>query len=164
MKISLTETRQFRDSNDFTNRKLTAMEAAISDLFDTASRAQALAVQRTNDGSAFPGLVRPELDALLDQAVSLLNTDMDDRYLFSGSRTDQRPVVLDPSFDPAVTHFGLPDDTYYQGDDLDLSIRADVNIEVSYSLSANREGFQELIGGIRGLITGDAFGRFCDFG
>ncbi len=89
--------------------------------------------------------------SLLDQAVALLNTDMDGRYLFGGSKTDQQPVVLDPGF----TSFGSSDDTFYQGDDLTLSVRADVNIEISYSMSADREGFQELIGAIRGLINGD---------
>lgn len=151
VKVTLKENHQFQENNDFTNRKLTIMEAAVSDLFETATRAQTLAIQRTNDGSAFPGMIASEFESLLDQAVALLNTDMDDRYLFGGSRTDQQPVVLDTAF----TTFGSADGTFYQGDDLMLSVRADVNIEVSYSMSADLEGFQELIGGIRGLINGD---------
>lgn len=151
VKVTLQTNQQFQDNNDYTNRKLTVMEAAVSDLFDTATRAQTLAIQRANDGSAFPGMIGPEFESLLDQAVALLNTDMDDRYLFGGSRTDEQPIVLDPNF----ANFGLPDDTYYQGDELDITVRADLNIDVSHSMSANLEGFQELIGGIRGLINGD---------
>jgi len=151
VKVTLQANQQFQESNDYSNRKLTVMEAAVSDLFDTATRAQTLAIQRANDGSAFPGMIGPEFEALLDQAVALLNTDMDDRYLFGGSRTDEQPIVLDPNF----ANFGLPDDTYYQGDELDITVRADLNIDISHSMSANREGFQELIGGIRGLINGD---------
>jgi len=151
VKMVLQENRQFQDSNNFTNRKLTVMESAISDLFEMGTRAQTLAIQRTSDGSTLPGVLGPEFQSLLDQAVGLLNTEMDDRYVFSGSRTDQEPVVLDPSF----TTFGSSDDTYYQGDDLSLSIRADVNIEVSYTMSADLEGFRELVGGLRGLINGD---------
>ncbi|MGH1479887.1 MAG: flagellin [Geminicoccales bacterium] len=151
VKVTLQANQQFQESNDYSNRKLTVMEAAVSDLVDTATRAQTLAIQRTNDGSAFPGMIGPEFEALLDQAVALLNTDMDDRYLFGGSRTDEQPIVLDPNF----ANFGLPDDTYYQGDELDITVRADLNIDISHSMSANREGFQELIGGIRGLINGD---------
>lgn len=151
VKVTLQANQQFQDSNDYSNRKLTVMEAAVSDLFDTATRAQTLAIQRTNDGSAFPGMIGPEFESLLDQAVALLNTDMDDRYLFGGSRTDEQPIVLDPNF----ANFGLPDDTYYQGDELDITVRADLNIDISHSMSANLEGFQGLIGGIRGLINGD---------
>lgn len=151
VKVTLQANQQFQESNDYSNRKLTVMEAAVSDLVDTATRAQTLAIQRANDGSAFPGMIGPEFESLLDQAVALLNTDMDDRYLFGGSRTDQQPIVLDPNF----ANFGLPDDTYYQGDELDITVRADLNIDISHSMSANREGFQELIGGIRGLINGD---------
>ncbi len=155
VKISLQETRQFMDGNDHTDRKLTVMESTTAELVDLATRVQTLAIQRTNDGSAIPGVIGKELEAILEQAVGLLNTDLDDRFLFGGSRTDQPPVVLDPSFDPSTTHLGLPDDTYYQGDALDLSVRADVNIEISHSMSADLLGFQELIGGIRGLIVGD---------
>ncbi len=151
VKMVLQENRQFQDSNNFTNRKLTVMESALSDLFEMGTRAQTLAIQRTSDGSTLPGVLGPELQSILDQAVGLLNTDMDGRYVFSGSRTDQEPVVLDPGF----TNFGLSDSTYYQGDNLSLSIRADINIEVSYTMSADLEGFQELIGGLRGLINGD---------
>lgn len=151
VKVTLQANQQFQESNDYSNRKLTVMEAAVSDLVDTATRAQTLAIQRANDGSAFPGMIGPEFESLLDQAVALLNTDMDDRYLFGGSRTDQQPIVLDPNF----ANFGLPDDTYYQGDELEITVRADLNIDISHSMSANREGFQELIGGIRGLINGD---------
>jgi flagellar hook-associated protein 3 FlgL len=151
VKMTLQENRQFQASNDFTNRKLTIMEGAVAELFDTATRAQTLAIQRTSDGSNFPGLLAAEFEALLDQTVSLLNTDMDGRYLFGGSKTDQQPAVLDPGF----TNFGSIDDTFYQGDELSLTIRADANVEVSYSMSANREGFQELVGALRGLINGD---------
>ena len=155
VKIALQETRQFVESNQTSDRKLTVMEASVAELVDIATRVQTLAIQRTNDGSTDPGVIGIELESLLDQAVSLLNTDLDDKFLFGGSRTDQPPVVLDPSFDPSTTHLGLPDDTYYQGDTIELSVRADVNIEISHSMSADRLGFQELIGGIRGLITGD---------
>lgn len=155
VKIALQETRQFVENNNSTDRKLTVMEATTAELVDIATRVQTLAIQRTNDGSSDPGIIAIELEALLDQAVGLLNTDLDDRYLFGGSRTNQQPVVLDPSFDPSTTHLGLPDDTYYQGDAVTVSVRADVNIEISHTMSADRLGFQELIGGIRGLIAGD---------
>ena len=151
VKIGLEENRQLQDNNNFANRKLTVMESAVAALMDTATRAQTLAIQRTNDGSSFPGMMSPEFESLLDQAVGLLNSDMEGRYLFGGSRTDRSPVALDPAF----VNFGMADDTYYQGDDIELHVRADTNVEIAYSMSADRSGFQELIGGLRGLITGD---------
>lgn len=151
IEVTLQQNRQFQASNIATNEKLTAMEAAMSGLVDAATRAQTLAIQRTSDGALDPGTLAPEFEAILDHAVALLNAEIDGRYLFGGSKSDQEPVVLDPSF----ANLGLSDDTYYRGDDLKLAVRADVNIEVSFSMSADREGFQEFIGGLRGLATGD---------
>ena len=151
VKLTLKENQSFQTNNDFTNQKLTVMEAAIAELFESATRAQTLAIQRTSDGTHIPGAMNAELRSLLDQAVALLNTDMDGRYLFGGSRTDEKPVVLDPAF----LNFGAIDDSYYQGDTVTVSVRADVNIEVSHSMSADLEGFRELIGGLRGLVSGD---------
>lgn len=148
----LHQNRQYQDNVALTDKKLVAMESAVSSLVDVATELQTLAVQRLNATSATPGLMAGELEGLLDQAVGMLNSDIQGRHLFGGSRTDQPPVVLDPGF----TAFGTADNTYYQGDDLTLNARVDVHVEIDYSMSADREGFQELIGAIRGMITGDA--------
>ena len=80
-----------------------------------------------------------------------LNAELDGRHLFAGSRTDAEPVVLDPAF----SAFGAPDDTYYQGDAVELTVRADVDYDLTYGMTADREGFQELIGALRATIEGD---------
>lgn len=151
VKSVLQQNRQFQENISFTDRKLVAMESAVSGLFDVATRAQQLAIQRTNDPSSTPGLIGPEFQNLLDQTVSFLNDDMDGRYLFGGSQTARKPVELDAAF----TAFGSIDDTYYQGDDLVLTTRVDIDIEITTTMSADLEGFQELIGGLRGLVNGD---------
>ncbi len=151
VKLVLQQNQQFQDNITFTDTKLVAMESAVSGLFDIATRAQVLAVQRTSDPSGTPGLVTPEFENLLEQASAFLNDDMDGHYLFGGSQTARKPVELDPAF----TAFGSADNTYYQGDDLVLSTRVDIDVEITTTMSADLEGFQELIGGLRGLINGD---------
>lgn len=151
VKMVLQQNRQFQENITFTDKKLIAMESAVAGLFDVATRAQTLAIQRINDPNSTPGLIGPEFQSLLAQATSLLNDDMDGRYLFGGSQTARKPVELDPAF----TAFGSADDTYYQGDDLILSTRVDIDVEITTSMSADLEGFRELIGGLRGLINGD---------
>ena len=117
VKLVLQQNRQFQENITFTDKKLVAMESAVSGLFDIGARAQQLAIQRISDPDSAPGLIGPEFQNLLDQAVSFLNDDMDGRYLFGGSQTERKPVELDPAF----TNFGAADDSYYQGDDLELS-------------------------------------------
>ena len=60
-------------------------------------------------------------------------------------------VVLDPAF----SAFGAPDDTYYQGDAVELTVHADVDHDVTYGMTADRQGFQELIGALRAAGEGD---------
>ena len=151
VKLVLQQSEQFQENILFTDLKLVAMESAVSGLFDIATRAQTLAIQRTSDPQSPPGLVAPEFENLLDHAVALLNEDMDGRYLFGGSQTARRPVELDPAF----ANFGSADDTYYQGDELELRTRVDIDVEITTTMSADLEGFQELIGGLRGLVNGD---------
>ena len=151
VKQVLQRNQQFQENITFTDKKLIAMESAVSGLFDVANRAQTLAIQRTNDPNSTPGLIGPEFENLLDQAVAFLNDDMEGRYLFGGSQTARKPVELDPAF----TAFGSADDSYYQGDALVLSTRVDIDVEITTTMSADLEGFRELIGGLRGLINGD---------
>jgi flagellar hook-associated protein 3 FlgL len=151
VRLTLQQNQQYQQTIAFTDKKLVAMESVMAGLFDLATRAQTLAVQRTSDPDVGPGLMASEFENLLDQTVSFLNEEMDGRYLFGGSQTARKPVELDPAF----ASFGLADDTYYQGDGLDVSVRVDVDVEIETSMSADRNGFRELIGGLRGLINGD---------
>ncbi len=151
VKMVLQQNLQFQKNNNFTDQKLRRMETAVSGLFEIATKLQTLTIQRLNDGTVDAGTMAPEFEAMLDQAVALLNSDLDGRHLFGGSKTDQPPVVLDPAF----TAFGSADNTYYQGDNLVLSVRADVDVEITTGMSADREGFRELIGALRGVINGD---------
>ena len=89
---------------------------------------------------------------MLDQTVADLNAEFDGRYLFAGSKTDTAPVALDPAF----ANFGAPDDTYYQGDAVELTVMADDDIEVTYGMTADRAGFHELVGALRAVIEADA--------
>lgn len=150
-KLVLKQNQQFQKNITVTDKKLIAMESSIAGLAGLAARAKTLALQRINDPNTFPGMMAGEFEALLDQSVANLNDAIDGRYLFGGSQTARAPVVLDAAF----AAFGSADTTYYQGDALTLSTRVDVDVEVETTMSADLEGFQALIGGLRGLINGD---------
>lgn len=151
-KSSLGAAGAYIKNNDLVNARLSVMESSIEQIFDLGTRARTLLVQRLSDGAGVPGVIEPEAQLMLEQAVAALNVDLDGRHLFAGSRTDTPPVVLDPAF----VNFGNADDTYYQGDDVELTARADDDIAFTYGMTADREGFQELIGGLRTVIESDA--------
>jgi flagellar hook-associated protein 3 FlgL len=151
-KDALHQIRQYRANNDLIAGRLAVMESAVGSLHEVGSRLKVLLIQRLDAGSAVPGVITPEVQQLLEQAVSDLNVDFAGRHLFSGTRTNTAPVALDPAF----AGFGGPDDTYYQGDAVILSVRADADREVAYGMTADRSGFQELIGALRAALGGDA--------
>lgn len=150
-KDALQRIQQFQTSNQLIGDRLEAMESATASLVEIASQLRVLLIQRLDSAQGVPRIVTPGAEQLLEQAVASLNVAHDGRHLFAGSRNDLNPVVLDPAF----TGFGAADDTYYQGDAVELSVRADVDYELTYGMSADREGFQELIGALRATIEGD---------
>lgn len=150
-KDALHQIGQFRANNDLVAKRLQVMEAGVASLHEVGTRLKVLLIQRLDDASAVPGVISSEVQHLLEQAVSDLNVDFNGRYLFSGTRTDTAPVVLDPAF----AGFGGPDDTYYQGDAVALTVRADTNREVAYGMTADRPGFHQLIGALRAALQGD---------
>ena len=127
------------------------MESSTASLVEIASRLRVLLIQRLDSAQGVPGIITPGAEQLLQQAVAALNVELDGRHLFAGSHNDIRPVVLDPAF----SAFGAPDDTYYQGDAVELTVRADVDYDLTYGMTADREGFQELIGALRATLEGD---------
>ena len=81
-----------------------------------------------------------EIEAMLQEIEAALNTRLDRQYLFAGSRTDARPVSL-----PATPITTADPTLYFQGDDHQLSIRADTGLEVGYGITADDPAFAELI-------------------
>jgi flagellar hook-associated protein 3 FlgL len=150
-KDALQRIQQFQTNNQLVDGRLQVMESSTASLVDIASQLRVLLVQRLDSAQGVPGIVTPAVEQLLQQAVAALNVEIDGRHLFAGSRNDADPVVLDQAF----SGFGVPDDTYYQGDAVELTVRADVDVDLTYGMTADREGFQELIGALRATIEGD---------
>jgi flagellar hook-associated protein 3 FlgL len=142
---------EFQHNNTLVGQRLEVMESSTASLIEIATGLRVLLIQRLDSAQGVPGTISPSVEQLLQQAASDLNAELDGRYLFAGSRTDRPAVALDPAF----AAFGAPDDTYYQGDAVELTVRADVDHDVSYGMTADRHGFQELIGALRAAGEGD---------
>ncbi len=150
-KDTLQRIQKYQSNNELADQRLSQMDSSLGSLDDLGNRLKVLLIQRLNDASAVPGTLTAEAEQLLDQTVAELNVSLAGQHLFGGSRTDTTPVVLDPAF----SAFGSPDDTFYRGDEVALSVRADDNREVTYGMTADQPGFQELIGALRAAIEGD---------
>lgn len=82
----------------------------------------------------------------LEQIVSLLNSQSQGRYIFSGSATSTAPVDLDNyTGTNGITLPSVSDDTYYQGNDYKQSVTIADGFTVEYGVSADNEAFEQLI-------------------
>ncbi len=120
-------------SNTGTTEQLQTMDGAVGNVVDIAERMRTLLVQRLDPsiGSSLP--LGTEIDTMLEQIASQLNSKLGDRYLFAGSRTDTPPVELPASVDGPAD---LDPATIYKGDTVRLSVRAAEDVEVVYGILA----------------------------
>ena len=140
---------RFIGNIDVTDRRLQSMETNTSAIFDVATEFRTLLINALNADNAGELALNQSAQHMLNQVVGMLNYKEDDRFLFSGSRTDTAPVNLtlfdpddvsyDPN-DPVPTKAG-----YYDGDNVTLSVRIDESITVSYGVKATESGFEKLL-------------------
>ena len=130
----------FADQGERLTDRLRVMDAALGRLVDIADRARVTLVQRLggNVGGSVP--LDAEVDAMLAEVEAALNTKFDRQYLFAGSRGDAPAVAL-----PATPITAADPALYYQGDQVMLSARADVGVEIGYGITADEAGFAGLI-------------------
>jgi flagellar hook-associated protein 3 FlgL len=89
-----------------------------------------------------------------NQISTLLNTDVAGRYIFSGTRTDVPPIIDKPL--PAPLTLGVPDTTYYQGSNQDITTRISENSDMTYNVRADASGFQKIYAGVAHALDGHA--------
>ncbi len=137
---------QFVKNNNLVDNRLQAMESATSGMFDIATEIRIQLVQALNAGNAEVMPLNQIAQSLLEQVASLLNTEYNGRRLFGGSVTNVAPVDLNAAgFNPPPAIPSAADTLYYQGDTTKLSTRADDNLTVTYGVTADEAGFEQLI-------------------
>jgi flagellar hook-associated protein 3 FlgL len=128
------------DRNERLGRELQLMDGALGAIVDVASRARVAVLQRLDGGLGDAVPLEDEIDSLLAQVEDALNTRFDGRYLFGGTRTDVPPVSL-----PATPATTADPTLYYRGDQVRLSVRADLGVELTYGVTADAAPFADLI-------------------
>ena len=138
---------QYVANNKVVSARLNAMDTTLSQLTDIASKLKTLLVNANNGTDASQMGLSQQASNLLSQAAGLLNTKFGDAYLFGGTRTDTPPVDLNATgySAPGTTYPSNADTGYYQGDSTKLVARAGDSFDVTYGVTANQNGFEELI-------------------
>ena len=152
IKAAAKQAQTFIDQNSQIDGRLQVIDSTLGGLGDLASTLKVRLIQRLSSTTGDSSAIAQEAGQMLTEAAGLMNAQLSGRFLFSGARTDTPPVV-EPIPDPA--NFGVPDDSYYQGDDNELTARISETQEIRVGLSGNRAGFQQLIAALKATIEGD---------
>ncbi len=141
----IAKTDNYLNNNKVATTRLNTTDNILSQVIDTAASLKSLISQRrsgTFNNAAFTQILKGNWQSL----VSQLNTSLEGRYLFSGTRTDTPPVDSDTF--PTLEQDGVPDDGYYQGSKADVTLRADDSTEMTYNVRADDEGIQKIFAGL----------------
>lgn len=132
--------------------QLTATENAMQQMTDLLSKASALATTGRNENSAdVRATLAPQAQALAESFYSLMNTQYNGQYLFSGSNANVSPLSGNAT---ATPYPGDPASTWYQGDDQLPTTVSGAGTTLSYGVLGNSDAFVQLKAGLESLWSG----------
>lgn len=142
---------QYLSNNRIVTLRLEAMELSTAKVFDAASKLKTLLVNAINSSNAAEFSINLEAQNLLDEISKQLNIKIGDRYLFAGAVTNIAPVDLKATgFNAVPSVYPSSKDTgYYQGDATTQVVRAADEFDVSYGITADEVGFEQVIRALR---------------
>jgi len=123
-KVTLNEIDQYKKNIDNAESQLGLTETVMSSVGDILSRARELAVQGST-GTQTPASrasIAQEIASLRDEALRLSQTQLRDRYMFSGYKTGTAP--FDASFN-------------YQGDTNEINVLIDRNSTIALNITGD---------------------------
>ena len=167
---SLRRIDQFVKDNTFIDMRMETMLNSMDAVSDILKEVRTLVRDVLEDGT-LDGIDKNDFTEIkMDQLEGFLNVKMNGRFLFSGTKTDTKPVnagdLADaPTFDAdGITTTSEPS-FFYQGDDNQVKARIDEGVTLEYGVKANNEGFEKLIRAIRlvkstDLTDANVLGKF----
>jgi len=148
-------TTQFVSNNKLVGQRLQTMEGNVSQIFELVTQYKTLIINALNADNSSDLAMPIQTQSLMDEVTALLNIEQDGRYLFSGTRTDTRPV--DQTGLPAgyvIPTVNGAASGYFAGDLTNLTVQADENFTVTYGITAGAVGFEQAIRAMHMVVIG----------
>ncbi|MBP1763308.1 MAG: flagellar hook-associated protein 3 [Firmicutes bacterium] len=110
----VSQIKQYQDNTDAADGWQTATDDALSDLNDVITTVKTLTTEAASDTCSADDLtdIQSRVSTLLDEAVSIMNTTYNGRYIFGGYSTSEAPYSLETT--------DLGETVTYKGDYLSL--------------------------------------------
>jgi flagellar hook-associated protein 3 FlgL len=134
-KETLARNEQFSSSNTIVMQRLEAYDASLNQLGEIAQRLRETVIAALATGSKI-GLME-EIEAAYNEATTVLNVEVDDRYLFGGTRTGTPPIAATT---PAALLALANTSDAFANNSLKIKARISENQVLEYGLLANDVG------------------------
>lgn len=134
------------DSSQVAEDRLTITDNILGQVIDLGTDIKNLIALRRNSAVGDDLAYQTQLDGKWKALVSILNTTSENRYIFSGTRTDTPPV--DGENFPTLLIDGKPDLGYYQGSGESTSMRIEDNVSITNNVRADDPAFQKIFAGL----------------
>jgi flagellar hook-associated protein 3 FlgL len=144
LQVSVTRAQTYIDAATQADSKVQVMYSAVGSVSTliTNLRTQ-LSAATTSSSTSTASLISSAQD-MLSEMGSILNTQYDGEYVFSGASTSTAPVSL-TSFDSGTGSLSTADTSYYQGDDQIASVRVADDQTVNYGVTADNSAFEQVM-------------------
>jgi flagellar hook-associated protein 3 FlgL len=145
LQVSVTRAQSYIDAATQTNSKIQVMYSAVNSVSDLVTQFRTLLTGASSASSADAASVTESAKNMLEQMASLLNTQYNGGYLFSGSSTKNAPVNLSSSVYAAASSPSTADTSYYQGNSQLATVRVSDSQTVSYGVTADNTAFEQIM-------------------
>lgn len=134
-----TEITTYNTNTTTVSSRVESMYDAVGSMIDLLDsyRSTLSSAMSDSDSSADYATVGAEL---LEDLASLMNLEIDGRYLFAGSNTDTAPV--DTSLLSTTPDATTTDTSYYTGDSYVASVKISSDTSVSYGVTGDNSAFE----------------------
>ena len=144
LQVSVTRAQSYIDSATLADSKVQVMYSAVGSMTDIITKLRSQLSAATTGSSTETTSVISTAQQMLSQIGSLLNTQYNGEYVFSGARTTTAPVDL-TSFSSGTGSTTTADTSYYQGDSEIASVRVADDQTVSYGVTADNSAFEQVM-------------------
>jgi flagellar hook-associated protein 3 FlgL len=148
LQASITRSKAYEEAGNTASSRVETMYNAVGSILDDLSSLKATLASSTISSDTLQATAQSTLESV----VSLMNTQLDGRYLFAGSAIDTEPVDIDSIEGSTATSQDELD--YYQGDDQQTSVQVSSSRSISYGVTANDDSFRQALWAISTIANG----------
>ena len=144
LQVSVTRAQSYIDAATAADSKVQVMYSAVGTMTDIITKLRTQLSAATTGSSTATTSAISSAQQMLQQMGSLLNTQYNGEYVFSGARVSTAPADLS-SFATGAGSLTTADTSYYQGDSEIASVRVAADQTVSYGVTADNPALEQVM-------------------